>query len=122
MGRNTVQPKSLRTKASFEQDAEKTPPSENAERFQKLITEIRWFLSLAACMGLLLVLVTYHPTDPAWSNNSGGVIKNLGGRAGAYLSDLMLFIFGVSAYWWIILFARRVFAGWQKMTHVQLSQ
>ena len=122
MGRNTVQPKSLRTKASFEQDAEKTPPSENAERFQKLITEIRWFLSLAACMGLLLVLVTYYPTDPAWSNNSGGVIKNLGGRAGAYLSDLMLFIFGVSAYWWIILFARRVFAGWQKMTHVQLSQ
>ncbi len=122
MGRNTVQPRSLRAKASFVEGAEASPPSENAERFHKLITEIRWFLSLAACTGLLLVLVTYHPTDPAWSNNSGGIIKNLGGRAGAYLSDLMLFIFGVSAYWWVILFARRVFAGWQKMTHVQLSQ
>lgn len=122
MGRNTVQPRSLRAKASFVEGAEASPPSENAERFHKLITEIRWFLSLAACTGLLLVLVTYHPTDPAWSNNSSGIIKNLGGRAGAYLSDLMLFIFGVSAYWWVILFARRVFAGWQKMTHVQLSQ
>ena len=73
-------------------------------------------------MGLFLILVTYNASDPAWSNNSGGVIKNLGGRAGAYLSDLMLFIFGISAYWWVILFARRVFAGWQKIALPQLPE
>ena len=120
MGRNTVQAKSLRTKTSFNEGVENPPASENTIRFKKLLSEIRWFISLAACLGLFLILVTYHQADPAWSNNSGGAIKNLGGRAGAYLSDLLLFIFGVSAYWWIIFFARRVFAGWQKIAHPAL--
>jgi S-DNA-T family DNA segregation ATPase FtsK/SpoIIIE len=106
MGRNTVQAKSLRTKTSFNEGVVNPPASENTIRFKKLLSEIRWFISLAACLSLLLILVTYHQADPAWSNNSGGAIKNLGGRAGAYVSDLLLFIFGVSAYWWIIFFAR----------------
>jgi S-DNA-T family DNA segregation ATPase FtsK/SpoIIIE len=66
--------------------------------------------------------VTYHPTDPAWSNNSGGSVKNLGGRAGAFLSDLFLFVFGISAYWWVVLFARRVLSGWQKISFPELSE
>ena len=94
MGRNTVQPKSIRLKSSKNLDEASLPTSENTLRFQKLLSEIRWFISLSACLGLFLILVTYNASDPAWSNNSGGVIKNLGGRAGAYLSDLMLFIFG----------------------------
>ena len=102
MGRNTVQPKSIRLKSSKNLDEASLPTSENTLRFQKLLSEIRWFISLSACLGLFLILVTYNASDPAWSNNSGGVIKNLGGRAGAYLSDLMLFIFGISAYWWVI--------------------
>ena len=122
MGRNTVQPKSNRLKSSKGLDGEYPPSSENALRFQKLLSEIRWFISLSACLGLFLVLVTYQQSDPAWSNNSGGIIKNLGGRAGAYLSDLMLFIFGISAYWWVILFARRVFAGWQKIAMPHLPE
>ena len=60
--------------------------------------------------------MTYHQSDPAWSNNSGGAIKNIGGRAGAYFSDLFLFVFGISAYWWVVLFARRVLSGWQKIS------
>lgn len=122
MGRNTVQPKSVRLKPSKKLDEASFPISENTLRFQKLLSEIRWFASLSACLGLFLILVTYNASDPAWSNNSGGVIKNLGGRAGAYLSDLMLFIFGISAYWWVILFARRVFAGWKQIAHPQLSE
>ncbi len=116
MGRNIVQPKSVRIKASIPLDGEDSTPSENTLRFQKLLSEIRWFIALSACLGLMLILVTYHPSDPAWSNNSGGAVKNLGGRAGAYLSDLFLFVFGVSAYWWVVLFARRVLRGWQKIS------
>jgi S-DNA-T family DNA segregation ATPase FtsK/SpoIIIE len=97
-------------------DGEDSTPSENTLRFQKLLSEIRWFIALSACLGLILILVTYHPSDPAWSNNSGGAVKNLGGRAGAYLSDLFLFVFGISAYWWVVLFARRVLSGWQKIS------
>jgi len=115
MGRNIVQPKSVRVKASIPLDGDESTPSENTLRFQKLLSEIRWFIALSACLGLILILVTYHPSDPAWSNNSGGAIKNLGGRAGAYFSDLFLFVFGISAYWWVVLFARRVLSGWQKI-------
>jgi S-DNA-T family DNA segregation ATPase FtsK/SpoIIIE len=89
--------------------------SKKAARFSELLIEIRWFLALASCIGLFCILVTYAPNDPAWSNNSGGLVKNIGGRLGAYLADLMLFIFGASAYWWVILFARHVAQGWKSV-------
>jgi DNA segregation ATPase FtsK/SpoIIIE, S-DNA-T family len=122
MGRNIVQPKSVRTKASISMDGGDSTPSENTLRFQKLLSEIRWFIALSACLGLILILITYHPTDPAWSNNSGGAVKNLGGRAGAFLADLFLFVFGISAYWWVVLFARRVLLGWQKISFPELTE
>ena len=90
--------------------------SQNTERFNKLLSEIKWLAALASCVALFLILVTYSTGDPAWSNNSGGAVKNIGGRAGAFISDLMLFIFGISAYWWVILFARRVMDGWKKVS------
>jgi len=122
MGRNIVQLKSVRAKASISSDGGDSTPSEISLRFQKLLSEIRWFIALSACLGLILILVTYHPTDPAWSNNSGGAVKNLGGRAGAFLSDLFLFVFGISAYWWVVLFARRVLLGWQKISFPELTE
>jgi S-DNA-T family DNA segregation ATPase FtsK/SpoIIIE len=93
------------------------PPSENAQRFAKLLAEIKWLAAVAACVGLFLVLVTYSKSDPAWSNASGGEITNLGGRAGAYLSDLMLYVFGASAYWWVVLFGRRVYQSWREIAN-----
>ena len=122
MGRNIVQLKSVRAKASISSDGGDSTPSEISLRFQKLLSEIKWFIALSACLGLILILVTYHPTDPAWSNNSGGAVKNLGGRAGAFLADLFLFVFGISAYWWVVLFARRVLLGWQKISFPELTE
>jgi len=116
MGRNIVQSKPGYVKASTNMGAENLPLSQSTIRFHKLLAEIRWLVALAACLGLFLVLITYHLSDPAWSNNSSGEIKNLGGRLGADLADLSLFIFGISAYWWVILFARRVFSGWRSIT------
>ncbi len=116
MGRNIVQSKPGYVKASTNMGAENLPLSQSTIRFHKLLAEIRWLVALAACLGLFLILITYHLSDPAWSNNSSGEIKNLGGRLGADLADLSLFIFGISAYWWVILFARRVFSGWRSIT------
>jgi len=116
MGRNIVQSKPGYVKASTNMGAENLPLSQSTIRFHKLLAEIRWLVALAACLGLFLSLITYHLSDPAWSNNSSGEIKNLGGRLGADLADLSLFIFGISAYWWVILFARRVFSGWRSIT------
>jgi S-DNA-T family DNA segregation ATPase FtsK/SpoIIIE len=122
MGRNTVQPKSTRAQSAIKVDVDSLSSSSNSTRFNKLVLELRWLISLGACAGLLMVLVSYHPADPAWSNNTGGVIKNLGGRAGAYIADLMLLIFGASAYWWVILFIRRVISGWQKISQPSIVE
>lgn len=48
---------------------------------------------------VVLCLVSYHPADPALNSMSNvKQIKNLGGVVGAYTSDILLTIFGISAY------------------------
>ena len=48
---------------------------------------------------MMLSLVSYHPSDPGWSQTSwGGEIRNAAGPAGAWLADILLFSFGFSAY------------------------
>lgn len=55
------------------------------------------------CLGisifLYLSLLSYHPSDPSFmSLTTGHVVQNWGGVVGAYLADLLLFIFGAGAY------------------------
>jgi len=59
---------------------------------------------------LLVALVTYHPNDPGWSQ-SGAVpgVANAGGRAGAWLADLLLYVFGYMAYLFPLMVG---YAGW----------
>ncbi len=48
---------------------------------------------------MMLSLVSYHPSDPGWSQTAwGGDIRNAAGPAGAWLADILLFAFGFSAY------------------------
>ena len=61
----------------------------------RLLMEARWFISLALCLGLFAILLTYSKADPAWSHASFESPKNLGGRFGAYFADLLLYIFGL---------------------------
>ncbi|WP_409420259.1 DNA translocase FtsK 4TM domain-containing protein [Pseudaeromonas sp. ZJS20] len=66
-------------------------------------------LSLGALF-LLLALLTYHPSDPGWSQTAwGGKIHNSAGAAGAWAADLCFFVFGIFAY---LLPALLVFIGW----------
>ena len=88
----------------------------------RLLAEIRWMLLLAICLGLFAVLITYTKSDPAWSHASFEAPKNIGGRIGAWTADLMFYIFGVSAFWWVVLFARRVFVQWRELWSVPLPQ
>ncbi|MEY2623271.1 MAG: hypothetical protein RLZZ101_506, partial [Pseudomonadota bacterium] len=94
------------------------PPEGGTGKMSRLIAEVRWMLLLAICLGLFAVLITYTKSDPAWSHASFEAPKNIGGRIGAWTADLMLYIFGVSAFWWVILFARRVYQGWRELWSV----
>ena len=69
-----------------------------------LLRESRLFLLVAAAIYLSLVLGTFSYTDPGWSHSTTvGEIRNLGGRVGAWLADGLLYLFGISAWWWVAL-------------------
>ncbi|GJM07333.1 MAG: DNA translocase FtsK [marine bacterium B5-7] len=47
----------------------------------------------------MVSLVTYHITDPGWSNTGAAlIIENAGGRAGAWFADFFFYVFGYLAY------------------------
>ena len=51
----------------------------------------------------VLMLITYHPTDNCWFRSTDtNVIANQLGVIGAYLSDFILSIFGLSGWWFVV--------------------
>jgi S-DNA-T family DNA segregation ATPase FtsK/SpoIIIE len=69
-----------------------------------LLRESRLFLLVAAAIYLSLVLGTFNYADPGWSHSTTvGEIRNLGGRVGAWVADGLLYLFGISAWWWVAL-------------------
>src|SRR5512143_1827672 len=73
-------------------------------RMQRLLREARALLVGFAALLLAAVLLTHHAADPGFSTTGDdGPLHNLGGRSGAWLSDLLLMLFGVSAWWWVLL-------------------
>ena len=84
-----------------------------SSRATELVGELKWLVVLALTGMLFLVLLTYARTDPGWSNTDiGGPVRNLGGKIGAYVADLSLYLFGYSAYLWVVLGGVAVWRGW----------
>jgi len=96
-------------------------PSPLQSRLSGLLREARWivFAALAAWLGL--VLATWHPSDPAWSHSvHSATTLNRGGTLGAHISDFLLFLFGYSAWLWVVLLAQRVVTGFYRLTSLLL--
>ncbi|TAM86673.1 MAG: DNA translocase FtsK [Candidimonas sp.] len=92
-------------------------PSPLQVRLSGLVREARWFAFAALAAWLALVLATWNPADPAWSHSVQlTTATNQGGRFGAYVSDLLLFLFGYSAWLWVVLLAQRVVVGFYRLT------
>jgi S-DNA-T family DNA segregation ATPase FtsK/SpoIIIE len=86
------------------------------ERAVQLAREARWILSLALALFLLLILFTYDRADPGWSHAvAGRSIQNAGGRIGAWVADLLLYLFGLSAYLFVALLGLRVWQGYARL-------
>ena len=64
----------------------------------------------AVALYFAIALGSYHPSDPGWSH-SGHVdqVLNQGGRVGAWLADVFLYLFGYMAYLFPIMVA---YSGW----------
>ncbi|MGB9989184.1 DNA translocase FtsK [Massilia sp. SM-13] len=87
-------------------------------RLVRLLSEARWFALAALCLYFVLILLSYDKADPGWSHaNVVPKVANLGGRMGAWTSDLFLYIFGFSAWWFCIYLIRFVWRGYRRLTN-----
>ncbi|MGA8529979.1 MAG: DNA translocase FtsK [Acidobacteriaceae bacterium] len=68
------------------------------------LNELVGLLALAFAVLLFLSLVSYHPTDPSLNTDGSGAVRNWIGPAGAYTSDVLLQIEGLSAFFLPLLF------------------
>jgi S-DNA-T family DNA segregation ATPase FtsK/SpoIIIE len=72
-------------------------------RLSALVRESWWLLFVAGFAYLALILATYQRGDPGWSySGSGEPLRNRGGVVGAWIADLLLYLFGASAWWWVV--------------------
>jgi len=70
-----------------------------------LIKEAWWLGLVLVGLYITVILFTYSRNDSSWSHmaSDGAVIQNAGGSVGALVSDLLLYVFGFSAWWWAVL-------------------
>ncbi len=80
-------------------------------RITRYLNEIGFIFILAGALFTALSLYTYHPADPGWSQAvSVAGIHNGGGIVGAYIANLLLYLFGYPGYLFPLLI---VFDGWR---------
>jgi S-DNA-T family DNA segregation ATPase FtsK/SpoIIIE len=95
-------------------DVPPAPPLPN--RLVRLLSEARWMALGVLTVYLILILLTYFKVDPGWSHSQVGPrIFNWGGKVGAWLSDLLLYIFGISAWWFCVLLLRASWLGYRRL-------
>ena len=91
-------------------------PSALQTRVLGFLREARWVLFALLAAWLALVLATWSPADPGWSHASGQAVQsNRGGVLGAYVADILFYLFGFSAWLLVLLLVHRVFAGYRRL-------
>src|SRR5437773_9351655 len=92
------------------------PDASFSPKAAALVRESWWLLVVALLTFLTLTLATYHKTDAGWSySGTGAMIQNKGGAVGAWLSDLLFYLFGFSAWWWVFAGIVLIVAGYKRM-------
>ena len=94
------------------------PPPPLPNKMVVLLMEARWILFAALSICLILVLVSYSKDDPGWSQSSVvPKIHNVGGKFGAWLADVLLYVFGFSTWWWCVAGLRQVWQAYRKLAN-----
>jgi S-DNA-T family DNA segregation ATPase FtsK/SpoIIIE len=79
--------------------------------------EVGIMLSCTCAFFLLIALATFHPSDPGWSQAGlNNEVSNLMGPIGAWVADIFLFTFGITAYTVPFVLA---FCGWYIFLHIR---
>ena len=82
-----------------------------------LKNEIVWLILLVVTLYFFVIFITFNRNDPGWSHASYITgISNLGGRTGAWISDFLLFIFGLSAWWIALPLIKGIWSGFKRIS------
>ncbi|MDR1227829.1 MAG: DNA translocase FtsK 4TM domain-containing protein [Azoarcus sp.] len=94
----------------------RSPSRPLPERISLLLQEARWLILGVMSLYIGLVLFGYDKTDPGWSHASEVTgIVNPGGRFGAWLADLLLYLHGISAWWWVVFLGYALVWGFRRL-------
>ncbi len=86
------------------------------EKISLLLQEARWLILGVMSLYVGLVLIGYNQADPGWSHAADVArVANPGGRFGAWLADLLLYLFGVSSWWWVVFLGYSLLWGFRRI-------
>jgi len=93
-----------------------------APRVTALLREVWWLAAVGLALYLGMILLTYHAVDPGWSRIGGSQpVLNAGGHFGAWFSDLLLYLFGASAWLWVALSLFFVWWGYRRIGPTEIE-
>ncbi len=82
----------------------------------RVLREAWWLVAVAAAVYLTMILASYSLHDPGWSRATDHEgLHNAGGAFGAWFADLLLYLFGISTYWWVILALYLIWWGYRRI-------
>ena len=92
------------------------PAEPMSPKLTRLLREASWLLLATVGCFLAMILFTFNRDDPGWSHTThGDIVHNAGGPFGAWLSDILLSVFGVSGWWWAVLAFVTVLQGYRRL-------
>ena len=84
---------------------------------------LRQVLMTLAWLALSLALVSRRAGDPGFSTSGqGGPVMNWLGVPGAWVADVLLVLFGFSAWWWVLAGGRQLWLGWRAVQRGEVLQ
>ena len=102
--------------------ARRTDNTPMPDKIGHLLQESRWLGVGALMVFLVMALWGFQRSDPGWSNAVGaGALQNPAGRLGAWVADVLLYVFGLSAWWWVVLLGMWVWWGFRRLHSGQKS-
>ena len=104
-----------RTSQTYTRDT--SPQPQLPSRLVRLLSEAKWLVLTVMTTYLVLILLTYASSDPGWSHAT--VVRrvhNWGGTIGAWVANLLLYVFGLSAWWFIVLLCKAIYQGYRRLS------
>lgn len=93
-----------------------------SERTSQLMREFKSIILTVCALALIAMLASFDVNDPSFFQSSSAQIEvhNWVGTLGAWVSAALLYLFGVSTYWWVVLCIWLIYKGMRKSMRFSL--